>query len=231
MTKVRRLFARRSRVLLPLLLLGALAAPASASADSEYEMDLYFRAGYERQVDSRTCVAASTAMMLNFTAGRDLGLPQRQILRFAQANDALDDDVQRGSDPLGWSAALTSYSTDIDPATYEWRAFETEIEALRYAAFAMATTGKPVGLTVAKGTHAVVMTGFEASKNPARAPSWSLRAVHVSDPYGARRTRYAPAGTSPLNRYRELDATPELDAAWYGKFVIVVPVLAPPPSP
>jgi hypothetical protein len=228
MTTARRLFARRSRALLPLLLLGALAAPATAEADSGYEMDLYFRAGYERQVDSRTCIAASTAMMLNFAAGRDLGLGQRAILRFAQANDGLDDDVQRGSDPLGWSMALTAFSTDVAPVAYEWRAFETEMAALRYAAYAMASTGMPVGLTVAKGRHAVVMTGFEASKNPARAPSWTLRAVYVSDPYGARRARYAPAGTSPLNRYRELDATPELDAAWYGKFVIVVPVMVTP---
>jgi hypothetical protein len=220
----RRRFALRSRALVPLLVLGAFAMPATAQADSGYEMDLYFRAGYERQVDERTCVAASTAMMLNFITRRDLDLGQRRILRFAQANDGLDDDVQRGSDPLGWSAALTAYSADIAPVTYEWRAFETEMEALRYAALAMASTGKPVGLTTTKGRHAVVMTGFEASKNPARASSWSLRAVLVSDPNGARRARYAPASDSPLNRYRELDATPELDAAWYGKFVIVVPV-------
>jgi len=223
MPSIRRRLARSSRALLPLLLLGALGAPAAAEADSAYAMDLYFRAGYERQVDERTCIAASTAMMLNFIARRDLGLGQRSILRFAQANDALDDEVQRGSDPLGWSAALTAYSAAIAPVTYEWRAFDSELEALRYAAYAMASTGKPVGLTVTKGRHAVVMTGFEASKNPARAPSWTLRAVYVSDPYGARRARFAPADTSPLNRYRELDATPEHAAAGYGKFVIVVP--------
>jgi hypothetical protein len=223
MASARRRLGRPSITLLASLVLAALAAPGVAMADTDYELDLYFRAGYERQVDERTCVAASTAMMLNFAAGRDLGLPQRKILRYAQANDALDDAVQRGSDPLGWSAAASLYSQDSQPMTFEWRAFDTEMEALRYAAQAMARTKTPVGLTVQKGRHAVVMTGFEATAHPLRAESWSLRAVYVSDPYGDRRHRYAPASDSPLNRYRETDATDEYDAAWYGKFVIVVP--------
>ena len=85
MPSARRRLAHSLRALLPLLLLVALAAPSAVQADSDYEMDLYFRAGYERQVDERTCIAASTAMMLNFIARRDLGLGQRAILRFAQA--------------------------------------------------------------------------------------------------------------------------------------------------
>lgn len=223
MALMRRRLLRPWNALLPLALLAMLAAPASALADTEYKLNLYFRDGYERQVDSRTCVAASTAMMLNFIAGRDLDLAQRPILRFAQASDALDDDAQRGSDPLGWSAALTAFSAEVMPVTYEWRAFETKSAALRYAAYAMAWTKLPVGLTTQHGRHAVVMTGFEASKNPAHARKWSLRSVTISDPYGARRTRYAPPKRSPVNRYRELDATSEFDEAWYGKFVIVVP--------
>jgi hypothetical protein len=223
MASTRRRFSHPKRALLPFLVLGSLAAPAAAEANTEYRLELYFRAGYERQIDERTCVAASTAMMLNFMAGRDLGLGQKAILRYAQANDALDDAVQRGSDPLGWSAALTAYAADVSPVTYEYRTFDTELEALRYAASAMAWTKKPVGLTTTKGRHAVVMTGFESSRNPTKGHTWTLRAVYVSDPYAARRARYAPATSSPLNRYRELDATPEHNDAWYGRFVIVVP--------
>ena len=49
---------------------------APSEAATLYRRDLYQSAGYERQVDSRTCVPASMAMMLNFIAGRDLELNQ-----------------------------------------------------------------------------------------------------------------------------------------------------------
>ena len=64
-------------------------ATPSASAAADYKKDLYFSGGYERQVDNRTCMAASTAMMLNFIARRDLDLGQLYMLRWAQTRDAL----------------------------------------------------------------------------------------------------------------------------------------------
>jgi hypothetical protein len=213
----------RLLVLLVFLVPVALAAPATVLADTGYEIDLYEREGYERQVDRRTCIAASTAMMLNFAAGRDLGLPQREILRFAQVRDALDDDRQRGSDQLGWAEAATHYSGHGRETWYRWRAFDTRRDALRAAAWTIAWSGRPVGLTVSHGRHAVVMTGFEATADPLEDRDWRLEAVYISDPLGPRHRRYAPVRTSPLNRYRETDATPDYDRAWYGKFVIVLP--------
>jgi len=103
--RLRRLLDRRRvpsrRALIPTLLaLSAVAAIGAGpvGAATSWSRDLYFASGYERQVDSRTCVAGSTAMMLNFIARRDLRLDQMQILRYAQAHDALNDAVQRGSD-------------------------------------------------------------------------------------------------------------------------------------
>ncbi len=202
------------------VLVGAAFAPVSAA--TTYKRDLYFSAGYERQVDGRTCVAASTAMMLNFIARRDLKLNQLSVLRYAQVNDALNDAVQRGSDPLGWSRALTQYSsaTGRDFA-YRWEAFGTESAALKRAATLIASTNKPVGLTASDGRHAVVMTGFEASRDP-RLGSFELIAVWISDPIGNAHKRYA-ASSSPADRYLELDATATYDAAWYRKWVIVAP--------
>ena len=202
------------------LLLGLAITPATAA--SPYVKDVYFSGGYERQVDGRTCVAASTAMMLNFIAEEDLRLDQMKILRYAQPRDALNDDVQRGTDPLGWAKALTHYSSATGRSFgYRWEAYGTETAALKRAARLIASTDKPVGLTVQHGQHAVVMTGFEASRNPAYG-DFTLIAVWISDPYGSAHKRYL-AANSPTNRYLELDATSTYDRAWYNQYVIVVP--------
>jgi hypothetical protein len=204
------------------LLVGMAMAPVTAA--ETYRRELYFTAGYERQIDSRTCVAASTAMMLNLVARRDLRLDQMTILRYAQTHDALVDSRQRGSDPLGWSRALTHYSTlaGRGPFSYGWESYGTEYGALKRAARQLVRTSRPVGLLVQNGRHAVVMTGFESTRDP-RLGEFRLINVWISDPAGLTRRFYAVA-ESPLNRYLELDATREYDEAWYGKYVIVVPL-------
>lgn len=197
------------------------AAPASAGL---FTRDLYFSSGYERQIDSRTCTAASTAMMLNFIARRDLDLDQSYILAWEKPRDALDDRVQKGSDPLGWSRAMTYFSTraGIGSFTYRWESYSTEYVALKHAARVIAETKKPVGLLVASGTHAMVMTGFEATADPRRG-DFTLVNVWVSDPNGSRHRLYK-AADSPLNKYLELDAVSSYyDQAWYGRYVIVTP--------
>ena len=205
-----------------LLVLVGGAAPAAAR-DREYSGDVYFAAGYERQVDSRTCTAAATAMMLNFIARRDLNLGQLYILRWEQTRDALNNTVQRGSDPLGWSRALTYFSSRTGrQTTYLWEAYGSERTALRRAARQIAATGKPVGMLVAHGTHAMVMTGFTATGDPGRTSDFELATVWVSDPNGSAHRSYE-GYTTPLDTYRETDATPWYDAAWYNRYIVIVP--------
>ncbi len=217
----KRRLAGVSGLVLGLALVAGL-SPADTNAATPFKLDVYFGSGYERQVDNRTCTAASTAMMLNFIAGRDLGLSQMAILTYEQPRDALNDKKQRGSDPLGWSKALTYYAPRTGTSfTYNWEAYASEGAALKRAARQIAVTRKPVGLAIMNGRHAVVMTGFEASRDPLLG-DFTLTHVWVSDPSGSSHTRYTAAG-SPLNRYLELDATPAYDEAWYGYYVIVAP--------
>jgi hypothetical protein len=209
-------------------------APARLEAASPFKLDLYFGSSYERQIDGRTCVAASTAMMLNLIAGRDLHLSQMSILQYAQPRDALNDANQQGSDPLGWSKAMTYFDYRTGSSfTYNWEAYGSEGAALKRAAAQIAVTRKPVGLVIWNGKHAVVMTGFEATSDP-RTGDFTLTHVWISDPIGMTHHRYTATG-SPLDAYLELDATPTYDRAWYKKFVIVVPQgsapTAPAPSP
>lgn len=205
-------------------ILGAM-LPVTTAAATSYSRDVYFSSGYESQVDGRTCTAASTAMMLNFIARRDLSLNQMTILRYAQPRDALNNATQRGSDPLGWGRALTYYASRTGTTfSYEWEAYASESAALKRAAKQIALTGKPVGLTTKHGQHAVVMTGFSATSDPRRG-DFSLTWVWISDPNGYHHVRYA-ATDSPLDSYLELDATATYDRLWYGKYVIVVPQLS-----
>lgn len=220
-----RLRRLRRLPLLSVLALAWLLAAGSvpAAAGTGYARDVFFAAGYERQVDSRTCIPASTAMMMNFIARRDLNLGQMAILRYAQPRDALNDATQRGSDPLGWSRAATYYSRYTGrPTTYRWEAYSTASAALRRAARQIAVTKKPVGLLAWHGRHAMVMTGFVATANPAHASSWTLSSIWVSDPYGYSRRSYAATST-PLNTYLETDASDWYDRQWYGKYIVIVP--------
>lgn len=198
------------------------AAPAAASS-RPYARDVYFAAGYERQVDSRTCTAAATAMMMNFIARRDLNLGQLYILRWEQVRDALVDSVQRGSDPLGWSRAATYFSNRTPrPTVYAWEAYGSARTALRRAARQIAITGKPVGMLVAHGRHAMVMTGFTSAGDPSRTADFTLETIWVSDPNGSAHRAYSATAT-PLNSYLETDATPYYNAAWYGRYIVIVP--------
>ena len=79
--------SRRLALALPALLALALftgGRPAVTTAATSFTYDTYFSSAYERQVDSRTCTSASTAMMLNILAGRDRNFDQLSILRYSQ---------------------------------------------------------------------------------------------------------------------------------------------------
>ena len=214
---------RRPLLLVPLAAVWLAIGSAPVGAATTYTRDLYFSGSWEQQVDNRTCTAASVAVMENLIARRDLNLNQMTILRYEQPRDALLDSVQRGSDPLGWALAATEFSKRTPrPTTYRWEAYGSKGWALHRAAQQLALTGKPVGLLVQHGQHAVVMTGFSSSGDPKHG-TFSVLSVSISDPNGWHHRNSSVAG-SPLNTYLELDATPTYDKAWYGKYVIVVPL-------
>jgi hypothetical protein len=219
--RLRRFAAIPLSLLLLTVVLGA--APRQAEAATSFAYDTFFSSAYERQVDSRTCVAASVAMMENINNGRDLNLNQHEILRYAQARDRLNDATQRGTDPLGWDRAAEHFSQlTIRPTRYRWEAHPTEASALRKAALQIARYGKAVGLLVQHGHHAVVMTGFTSTRNPLKG-SFTVTGIWYSDPLGTSH-RWVSAASSPLNTYLQTDATPTYDSYWYGKYIIVIPM-------
>ncbi len=192
-----------------------------------FKKDVYFAAGYEQQIDGRTCTAASTAMMMNFLVRKDLKLNQMTILRYEQPRDALKDSVQHGSDPLGWSLAATHFSAAAGaPTTYAWKAYSSKTLALNAAAVAIAKYGKSVGLVVWNGGHAIVMTGYIATGDPAVGP-FTLNSIYTSDPYTSGATvgkhRSSSVASFDFGWYLQHDATATYNKAWFHKWVIIVP--------
>ncbi len=192
-----------------------------------FKKDVYFVAGYEQQIDGRTCTAASTAMMMNFLVQKDLKLNQMTILGYEQPRDALKDSVQQGSDPLGWSLAATHFSVAAGvPTTYAWKAYSSKSLALNAAAVAIATYGKSVGLVVWNGGHAIVMTGYIATGDPAADP-FTLNSIYTSDPYTSGATvgkhRSSSVASFAFGWYLQHDATATYNKAWFHKWVIIVP--------
>ena len=93
------------------------------------------------------------------------------------------------------------------PDDYAWEAYGSAGAALQRAARQIAITGKPVGLLVQHGTHAMVMTGFSASARPGAAAAFTLVLDRISDPYGSAHRCVPGRRTTPLNTYLETDAT------------------------
>ncbi len=191
--------------------------------------DLYRGSAFATQLRWYWCVPASVQMMLNLINGQSdhswtnqsryylYGRPRRA--RLFSSN---------GLDPQSWMLTLNRFGGGdyrVVTSTNLWL-------LMRYAARRNRLTGKPVGLLVARGGHAWVMTGFKATGDPAISSSYRLTSIRTMGPLWPRqryRNRFfdSPPGawfsiatvSTFYGRYRDrLGSTP-----WDGKYVIVAP--------
>lgn len=203
-----------------------------------FSIDLYLPGDFVSQTTDEWCVPAAILTMMNVIDSRlDQG-PRPAQVRLNQISRSLSSPRLRGagSEPEGWAATLGRFGYGpyavVAPGAREG-AIETAARALRL-------TRKPVGILIWRGTHAWVMTGFEATADPGWTDDFRVTHVRVSDPWYPRprgswgRTlapdaRISVAALSrvylpwrrPLARYAELD----------GRFVLVLPLEARPPGP
>jgi hypothetical protein len=144
--------------------------------------DLYRKGVFSTQATITWCVAASVQMMLNITQGQEDHSRdnQQRYIRYARLHDLYPPDVPaKGTDPLGWTVALNHFSgsTTYHSVTSNWFRW-----AVRTAAKRLRETNKPVGLVVAHSNHAWVMTGFDATADPATTTSFEITNVYVMGP-------------------------------------------------
>ena len=143
------------------------------------KVDIFRASAFASQQTQTWCVAASTQMMLNLIKGTSDSsyAGQLKILSFARHNDALPDS-DAGAGLIGWQVALDKFSG----TPYEVETVGSFRDAVNLAALRMRLTYRPVGLAVHETTHAWVMTGFEATADPAFDPTFTVTAVYVSGP-------------------------------------------------
>lgn len=198
-------------------------------------IDLYREGDFVSQATKDWCVPGAIATMINLVEpvppGASAPPDQARLNRLARSLST-DRLVGAGSEPEGWAGALN----ELGYGPYEVRAEPTREAALEVAARAMRLTNRPVGLLVWRGAHAWVLSGFEATADPAVTAEFDITHVLVQDPWYPRTSSIWGPGQRPNTRIavdalaadylpwrRPAVRYPEKD----GRFVVVLPVVVP----
>ncbi|MCI0584687.1 MAG: cell wall-binding repeat-containing protein [Chloroflexi bacterium] len=226
-------------------------------ADGRWIGNLYDgRAVRYQQPDASACTATAVMMMLNMAAYAGSTAPdgfawapsrsfdvQSTILAWEREHMTQPASGTDGSDPHGWRNALNHFGWGaMESGVYEDLAFGSLDGAIRQAIVSAAQTGKPTGLLMLSGAHAVVLHGWDVVGDDPRTGSldFTVRGVYLTDPWqpNAHRNYYVSltglTSGSPSVRYtpyRETDSTlvDPIDGRvgreeWYGRYVIVAAV-------
>ena len=198
---------RRGLVVLPLIAAlvaapGALAAPpdqgtapgSTTTAARPLRLDLAEPADFVAQTNFVQCVGASMQLMLNIMDARDDRSARSQLRLQNLARDLSGPTrsgfTRQGASVRGWSGGLNQ----LGAGPYRLVGAETIDQALRLAAKAIGTTGKPVGLLVWSGRHAWVMSGFHATADPRVTDDYVVTRAIVLDPlYPHGSSRWGPS--------------------------------------
>ncbi len=156
----------------------ATAPPAVAEADPDpFEMNLYRKGDFVGQYTFEWCVGACLQMALNLSTDASHTSRADQQRLWEMARDRSDSPFG-GANPRGWTASLN----DLGVGPYRLASFPTLESAVDAAAAAIRATDRPVGLVMWRGRHAWVMSGFEASADPARFDDVEVTGIRVQDP-------------------------------------------------
>ena len=163
-----------------------------------YSLNLYNGALVRYQnPDMTACTAASTLMMLNFTATKSPSLgsgfvwktttaysSQEAILAYERAHMTMLLSSQ-GTDAHGWRNALNYYGWGSMTAdVYEDHTYTSYAAAANAAVHALATTGKPVAILGWAGQHAQILNGYTVTgADPAtHASGFTIKTLYITDP-------------------------------------------------
>jgi hypothetical protein len=160
----------------PLDVLVAVPTPPLPRPTHPFAMSLYASGDFVAQYTFEWCVGASIQMALNMMGAEDRTRARQQELW--QLAQSLSDSPFGGANARGWTAALN----EVGLGPYDLVSEPDLDAALRRAAAAMRTTGRPVGLLMWRGRHAWVMSGFTSLGDPVIAPNFEVTGIRVLDP-------------------------------------------------
>jgi hypothetical protein len=206
-------------------------------------IDLYRRGVFTTQKTWLWCTAADVQIMRNIVdhAADHSRASQERYFTAMRAHDRYDIPLKDGVDPAGWAYGLRQF---VD-GRYRLVASGSFDAALRSAVTNLRKTNRPVGITVAHGDHAWVLTGFSATADPATTTHFTVTSVRVVGPlWGLQSTSYG-YDMKPDTRLtpKQLAGffTPwhyvAIRMAWEGDWVSIQPIaartatVAPAPTP
>jgi hypothetical protein len=217
-------------------------AASVAAPEGDFSMNLYRDGDFVSQYTAYWCIGASMQMMLNIVGVTDdegraaqenymrvaqkMGTSRRRVDRSEAAEPGAGG--LRGAGSGGWARGLVA----LGAGAYAQKALDDYDAALRAAAYALRTTGRPVGLIVWRGVHAWVLSGFTATADPLTDPDYRVTGVYIQDPWYPRVSSIWGAGQKPnswiSSEALKSDFLPRRAGRWHpelaGKFVLVSPV-------
>lgn len=216
------------------LALGGIAATPdqSVAARSRWDgsIDLYRSGVFTTQKTWLWCTAADAQIMRNIADGKrdHTKASQQRYFDYMRRHNRYDIPVKDGVDPAGWAAGLRHY---VD-SRYRLEASRSFNAALRSAVTSLRRTNLPVGITVAHGSHAWIITGFSATADPATTEDFTVTSVRVVGPLWGLQSRTRGYDMRPNTKLtpRQLKSyfTPwhyaGVKMAWEGRWVSIQPI-------
>ena len=193
-------------------------------------LDLYRPGVFTTQKTWSWCTAADVQIMRNIVHGKTnhTKAQQRRFFDYMRAHDRYPIPLRDGVDPAGWAAGLRHF---VDPR-YRLVASNSFKSALRSAVRHLRLTDLPVGITVAHGNHAWVLTGFTATADPATSRRFRITSVRVTGPlWGLQSRSYGydmrPDRKLTRNQLKSFFSPwhyAPIRMAWEGRWVSVQPI-------
>lgn len=221
--------------------LGLGARPAAVQAASLPQwtggIDLYRSGAFSTQQTWRWCTAADVQIIDNIVDHRadHSRAGQARYYAFMRAHNRYPIPPADGVDPAGWTAGLRRF---VD-ARYRLVASNSFSAALRSAVISLRRTNLPVAITVARGNHAWVLTGFTATADPLRTTRFAITSLRVVGPLWGLQSRTYGYDMRPDRKLTPAQLrtffTPwhyaGIRMAWEGSWVSVQPIGKPPTPP
>jgi hypothetical protein len=220
--------------------------PAQASGDAALAwtggMDLYRPGVFTTQKTWLWCTAADIQISRNivFHQTDHSYAAQQRYFNWMRAHNRYAIPLSGGVDAAGWTAGFRYFVS----SKYRLYANTTFDAALRSAVTNLRKTRLPVGITVDRGNHAWLITGFTATADPARTSNFTVTSVRVVGPlYGLQSINgydMPPDTKLTVTQLRHFFTPwyyPPVRMVWDGKYISIQPVpttvtaAAPAPKP
>ncbi len=146
-------------------------------------VNLYRSGVFTTQKTWLWCTAADIQIIRNIVRGtRDHTTKnQRHYFNWMRTHNRYSLPLSAGVDAQGWAAGMRHF---ID-GRYRLISSKTFDSALRLAVIRLRKTNLPVGVTVSRGNHAWILTGFTATADPSVTSNFKVTSVRVTGPlYG-----------------------------------------------